>query len=167
MLPKILTQVLFWHLNWLFKIWQFFFFKPNLNYWSLCNLLNNFRHGVVGWNGIIHEMTSCYFTSCDFLTPILPADLLLKSERQQVSSGLQNSSKYSSQFQQCSGMYSISSSDFQFLQSFFFFSKSLESGPSAPTTNGITVNLMFHIIIIIIISKFKRFLFDESKWITI
>ena len=34
------------------------------------------------------------FTSCDFSTPVLAGSLSLQSERQQVSSGLQDSSQY-------------------------------------------------------------------------
>ena len=48
---------------------------------------------------------------------ILNCDLSLESEWEQVSSGLQDSSEYSSRFLLCCGLdYIYSSSDFQFLQ---------------------------------------------------
>ena len=43
-------------------------------------------------------------TPCEFYTPVLADGLSQESEWQQVSSGLQDSSQYSSQSQQCNSL---------------------------------------------------------------
>ena len=69
--------------------------------------------------------------------------LLLKSEWQQVTTGLQDSSQYSSRFQQCCSLNDLDSfSDLQRFQSFGTI-------PSAPITNCIIVTRMFHIFLAI------------------
>ena len=61
-----------------------------------------------------------YFTSCEFFIPMLAGGLSLESEWLHAFSGLQDSSEYSNQSQQCSRLNGLnSSSDFQFHQSFF------------------------------------------------
>ena len=54
-----------------------------------------------------------YYAS--FFTPMLTSGLSLSSKWHQISSGLQDSSQYSSQSQQCYSLEGLNSSDFQFL----------------------------------------------------
>ena len=64
----------------------------------------------------------------------------MKFEWLQTSSGLEDSSQYSSRSQQWYSLVSFdSSTDFQFLDSLL-----LRTVPSVPTTIGITLILMFH-----------------------
>ena len=80
-----------------------------------------------------------YYYYCEFFTPVLVDSLSLESEWQQISSGLQDSSQYSSRSHQCcSEEYLDSSSDFQFSSLFSCPSKTITS---SPTTIGITVTL--------------------------
>ena len=51
-----------------------------------------------------------YFTPWEFFTPVLTNDLSLVSEWQQVSLGLQDSSQYSGQSQQCYSLNGLNSS---------------------------------------------------------
>ena len=61
-----------------------------------------------------------YYIPHEFYIPLLAGGLSLESEWQQVSSDLQDSSGWSSQFQECRTLDNLdSSSDFQFIQSFF------------------------------------------------
>ena len=59
-----------------------------------------------------------YYTSCESCTPALFDRLSMEFERQQITSGLQDSSQYSVRFHQCCSLDGLdSSSDFQFFQS--------------------------------------------------
>ena len=78
------------------------------------------------------------FTLCEFSIPVLTGGFSLKSEWQQVSSGLQESSLYSGQSYLYYGLNS--SSDFLIPS---LFSKLLQTIPSTPTTYCITITL-FH-----------------------
>ena len=55
--------------------------------------------GLPGWQSIITIF--CYFTFCKFFIPVLTGSISLKTEWQQVSSGLQHSSECSGWCQQC------------------------------------------------------------------
>ena len=65
---------------------------------------------------------------------------LLKPEWQQVSSSIQDSSKYSKWSQKCCSLYDLNSSSAHQL----FFPSPLGPVPSEPNTIGITVTPMFH-----------------------
>ena len=78
-----------------------------------------------------------YFIPYDFFTVAFIGRLLKESEWQQVTSGLQNTSEYSTLSQQCCHLSShicVSSSH---------FSKNLWAVPSVQTTIGITLPLVF------------------------
>ena len=79
-----------------------------------------------------------YYILYEFSTSASADGLLLESERQQVSSGIQDSSQYSSQSQQCCSLDSLASfSDIQFQQSFY-------RNLCGPVTVGITITFMYH-----------------------
>ena len=79
------------------------------------------------------------FTPCEFIIPALAVGLSLVSEKQQLSLSLLDSSQYSSLFQQCCILDDLdSSSDFQFLQSFF------EAFRDRSKHRNCTITLMFH-----------------------
>ena len=81
------------------------------------------------------------FHALQVFSPVLIGGHSLNSVSHQVSSSLQDFSRYSSQFYQS---YVLDfSSDFKFFKP-FFFTKPLRSVPIVPTTIGITVILMFH-----------------------
>ena len=71
-----------------------------------------------GWSPLNYDYNYNY--SLWVFTPVLAGGLSLEFEWQQVSLGFQDSSQYSSRSQQCWSLKGLpSSSDFQFLQSFF------------------------------------------------
>ena len=82
-----------------------------------------------------HYYYHYYFTPCEFFTPALVGDHSLKFERQQVSSGLQDSSQYSSQSQQCCSVVLILPLNSS--------SSPLGNISSTPTTIGITMTFIF------------------------
>ena len=86
-----------------------------------------------------NPLVTDYFTACEFFTLVLAGGLSLESEWQRVSSGLQDSSKYSNNV--LVWMILILS---LISNSFSLFFKLLGTIPRAPTTNSITVTLMFH-----------------------
>ena len=83
-----------------------------------------------------------YLTPSEFFTSVLSSALSMEFEWQKVSSGLRDSSQYSSW---SNGFYSLdgldSSTDFQFIHSLL---QTLLTAPRAPTRTGITVTLMVH-----------------------
>ena len=107
--------------------------------------LNGYLRGYIGlisWYFVLFIL--CFnlfiiFSSGEFFTPILTIGFFLKSEWQQVSSSLQDTSLYSSWSLQRSGLDGLDSSNLLFFQFPF-----LETIPSAPTTIGVTITLTFH-----------------------
>ena len=81
--------------------------------------LSFFSHSSVLFCGQQYYYYYYYFTPSEFFMPGNAGGLSQKFERQQVSSGPLDSSRYYSRFQQCCSMRSFDSpTDFQFFQSF-------------------------------------------------
>ena len=90
---------------------------------------------------VIYYYYKHYFTLCNFFAPALSDGLSLVSVGQQVSSGPQDSPRYSLRSQQCCSLDGLDSfSDSQLFHSSF---QAFGTVQSAPITISITVNLMF------------------------
>ena len=92
-----------------------------LLYLSLFSLFLNF-HSVVPRDGKVHYSASSLFIWLIwvFFTPVLADSFPLESDWQQVFSGLQDSSQYSGQSQQCCSLDGLHMSPyFQVLQTFY------------------------------------------------